>query len=270
MRTKLMIAAAVLAMAGQAQAANLIVNGEFSTNTLPALGIEARTGLAYVGAEIDSHFLYDGAITGWSSPSVAPDHTNGYNLYFFDGATATSGNAVSRYPGEDQHPNSNFTARAGGGAFVVLDADPTFTSPLQQTVGGLTVGQSYLLSFWWAAGELSNRTGYQTSQLTGTFGGDAFATSTFFNSHPIGSPTQNLPGDFSGWHQVSFNFTAHTTSQVLSFLAVGSPAGNLPPVAFLDGVSLTRVPEPGVWALMLMGFAGLGVALRRRRRVAAA
>jgi len=26
------------------------------------------------------------------------------------------------------------------------------------------------------------------------------------------------------------------------------------------------VPEPGTWALMLVGFAGIGMSLRRRRR----
>jgi hypothetical protein len=34
-------------------------------------------------------------------------------------------------------------------------------------------------------------------------------------------------------------------------------------------VSLTAVPEPSTWAMMLAGFAGLGYAgLRRRRRAA--
>jgi hypothetical protein len=30
------------------------------------------------------------------------------------------------------------------------------------------------------------------------------------------------------------------------------------------------VPEPGTWAMMLVGFAGIGVAMRRRRRPALA
>ncbi len=38
------------------------------------------------------------------------------------------------------------------------------------------------------------------------------------------------------------------------------------PIAF----TLTPVPEPATWALMLAGFGGLGVALRRRRVAAAA
>jgi hypothetical protein len=42
--------------------------------------------------------------------------------------------------------------------------------------------------------------------------------------------------------------------------------------SFLDAVSVTSVPEPAAWALMLAGIGGLGVALRvsRRRAVVAA
>jgi hypothetical protein len=64
----------------------------------------------------------------------------------------------------------------------------------------------------------------------------------------------------------TFDFTANATSEALSFLAVGSPAANLPPFALLDGVSLTAVPEPSTWAMMLAGFGGLGFAAFRRRR----
>jgi hypothetical protein len=64
----------------------------------------------------------------------------------------------------------------------------------------------------------------------------------------------------------NLTFTANSTSELLSFLAVGTPSGNLPPFALLDGVSLTAVPEPSNWAMMLAGFGGLGFAAVRRRR----
>ena len=34
----------------------------------------------------------------------------------------------------------------------------------------------------------------------------------------------------------------------------------------LTDTSLTAVPEPGTWAMMLLGFAGIGVSMRRRRK----
>jgi hypothetical protein len=47
----------------------------------------------------------------------------------------------------------------------------------------------------------------------------------------------------------------------------GSSGG--PPFSLLDGVSLSSVPEPSTWAMMFIGFAGLGYAgLRNRRRSA--
>ncbi|QXQ08678.1 PEPxxWA-CTERM sorting domain-containing protein [Sphingosinicellaceae bacterium] len=65
-------------------------------------------------------------------------------------------------------------------------------------------------------------------------------------------------------------FTASAVSQVLSFLAVGTPNG-APPISFLDGVSLTAaVPEPATWGLMLVGFGAVGITARRRSNVVAA
>jgi PEP-CTERM motif-containing protein len=253
--------ALTLVVGTAAQASSLIVNGDFSANTLSSV---AAAG--YSGAEVDTLWSYPTGVTGWSSPSV-PGYTNAYSLYFF-GPPGVNPDADTRYTStEPQHPNGNFGGPSpNGGAFMVLDGDPSFTGPLEQTVNGLAVGKSYDLSFYWAAGELSNRTGYTSEQLTGMFGDDAFATSTFVNTNPVG-----VPGAFSGWSLVNFEFTAKSTSQLLQFLSVGTaPAPNLPPVAFLDGVSLRMVPEPAAWALMLMGFGGLGLALRRRRALAAA
>jgi hypothetical protein len=260
MRIAFLAAVAAVALAGGAQAANLVQNGSFTQNTLPST--VAANG--YSGAEFDNLWNYGGSVTGWSTVA-SPSYSQAYNLYFFGGNNTTTADADTRYTAsEPQHPNSNFTGNSpDGGAFVVLDGDPGFSAPLEQIVSGLTVGNSYTLSFYWAAGELSNRTGYQTEQMTGSFGSDSFATSVFNNSQPSG-----VPGDFSGWQKASFKFTAHSTSQLLSFLSVGTPAANLPPVGFLDGVSVTGAPEPGVWAIMLVGFGGMGALLRRRRAAA--
>ena len=108
----------------------------------------------------------------------------------------------------------------------------------------------YDLSFYWAGIELFNRTGYQSIQVTGSLGGDAFDTPAYLNTAPAGEP-----GSFSGWTLANFTFTANASSELLSFLAVGTPAGNLPPFALLDGVSLTAVPEASTWAMMLVGSA---------------
>ena len=260
MRLGLIAAATAFALvAGAANAStNLVLNGGFENTTLTA-GQQLQIA-GYVGFQVTyPGGSYSNAVDNWTS-SQDGSNPAAYNLYFFDGATAKTGDAFSQYTSEQQRPNVNFTGSSpNGGAFMILDGDPNFTGPLSQTVNGLTVGQTYQLSFYWAGGELSNRTGYQTIDLTGSFGSSTFATPIVTNH------AGSNPGDFSGWQLETFDFKATSVSQVLSFLAAGTPAANLPPVAFLDGVSVVAVPEPGVWALMLAGIAGLGLALRRRR-----
>ena len=99
------------------------------------------------------------------------------------------------------------------------------------------------------------------------FGGDSFTTAT------VSNPSEGA----TGWFTVNHSFTATSTSEVLSFLSIGTP-GALPP-ALLDGVSLLTLGRggggggtrrPASWALMILGFSGLGAALRRRRALAAA
>jgi choice-of-anchor C domain-containing protein len=56
-------------------------------------------------------------------------------------------------------------------------------------------------------------------------------------------------------------FNAGTSTLSFNSKDVGSPYG---PV--IGGVSVSGVPEPGVWAMMLVGFGGLGASLRASRR----
>jgi hypothetical protein len=242
-----------------AQAANLVQNGGFENDTLPSPLNPANAS----GAEIDSNWNYNGDLTDWSSTGATT-----YNILFFGNvAAAKSINPDTRFTaGEPQYLDANFNSLSpNGGNFMGLDGDPAANGSLDQTITGLTSGKTYNLTFDWAGIELFNRTGYDSIQLTGSLGGDPFATSVYLNTAPAGQP-----GSFSGWMTANFTFTADSTSEVLSFLAVGTPAGNLPPFALLDGVSLTAVPEPSTWAMMLVGFGGLGYAAYRRRRMALA
>lgn len=243
---------------------NLVSNGSF--DTLNPAGANSAPSVS--GIEVDGAFNDATAVTGWTSAGGSA-----YNIYFYGNGKEAGGasgiDAANRWGENGQRPNVNFTGDSpDGGAYMVLDADPGFSGAFSQTVGGLTVGQEYELSFYWAGGELYDRTGFQTTQLTGTFGTSAFATPVFTNSNP-GCNGCVPAGDFSGWKLMNFTFIAQTTSQTLTFLAAGTPTANLPPVAFLDGVSLTAVPESAVWWLMVLGFGGVG-SLLRRRRVAAA
>jgi len=257
--------ALALGAASSAGAVNLITNGNFSTTTFGSLA-------GWSGSEVDPAFGDANAVTGWTSGTGAGDNVT-YNIWFKGDGTEKGGNtgvdAKSRWGEAGQRPNANYTGACNlvgcGGAFMVLDGDPVAAGPFSQTVTGLVVGRTYALTFDWAAGELQDRQGFSTEQLHVFLGSDEQSTSVYHNT---ASPLSN-PGSFSGWNQVTFNFKATATTEALKFLSDGAPANNLPPVAFLDGVSLTMVPEPATWAIMLVGFGALGAALRRRRALAA-
>ena len=141
----------------------------------------------------------------------------------------------------------------------------------------MTVGDTYTLSFDYAAAQQYLYNGYTTDQWVVTLGGQTIATTSI-----------NLPSNgFSGWKIDSVTFTYEgdgPNPNLLTFVnngmggcnssfldcAINDPgASGGPPFSLLDNVSLTAVPEASTWTMMLAGFAGLGYAgFRSRRRSA--
>ncbi|WP_309605279.1 PEPxxWA-CTERM sorting domain-containing protein [Phenylobacterium sp.] len=239
--------AAVMAVSSSAHAAvNLVVNGGFETSSQK------------FAHEFGASWVYGQTLLGWTSPSV-----KAFNVWEPNGTVATTINARDRF----NPTGSTVTGAQGqylwklppvpdpdGGAFVVLDGDTSANGPLQQMINGLKIGKVYTLSFDWAVAQYKSRVGATTEKLKVDFGADTFTTAI------VSNPSK----DAQGWFTVTHRFTATSTSQLLSFLSIGTPLG-LPPAALLDGVSLTTVPEPTSWAMMILGFFGLGAVLRRRR-----
>jgi|SwirhisoilCB3_FD_contig_61_260670_length_970_multi_12_in_0_out_0_1 hypothetical protein len=228
-------ASMALAIGSTAHAGDVITNGDFSSSTYGATNSQFGTGFGGQG------------VTGWTG-------NGGYNIYF---GTNVTTNAASQYspPSTGEHFRADVFPTDG--AFVALDGDTGVKGMISQDLTGLEVGKNYTLSFDWAAGQLANRTGDITEMLTVSFGGQSFDTGVL-----------SVPSTlFSGWNHVTYVFTASQANQTLSFLSVGTPNG-LPPMALLDNVSLT-VPEPATWAMMLIGFGGIGAMIRHRRQVLA-
>ena len=226
------VALLALMVSVPAIAANIVVNGSFESNG--------------GGGEIN----FNTSATGWTVPGGTGSYT-----FLFPPGVADSGGVTGQFGnlqlwGPGNGSNNGLPASSPDGGYYV-GADSDFSGhqqPIQQTVHGLTVGDSYTVSFWWAAGQQEGFNGATQSQWQVSLGSQTQST-----------PFANIPNHgFSGWMFESFTYTATSSDELLSFFANGSPA--IPPFALLDGVTLNvnaGTPEPQTLTLMATGLAGV-------------
>ena len=226
-----------------AQAANLVFNGDFEI-------------WPYGSAKGFGDF-HQNQLPGWNSDA--------YSFLFTPGSADTTG-SLGRLDevilwgdangGGTGSGNGMPDTSPVGGNFVGVDGSYR-PGPITQLISGLTIGTQYEVSFWWAAGQQYEYWGDTTSSWVVSLGNQSFTTPVIENSNH----------GFQPWREQSFVFEAQGTSQLLSFLSSGGPAGQ-PPFALLDGVSMAAVstaPEAGTWVMMMVGFGLIGIATRRRR-----
>lgn len=137
-----------------------------------------------------------------------------------------------------------------GYAGNIIGADGAYqTGPISQTISGLTSGHQYDVSFYYAGAQQQGFTGDTTEAWDVSLGGSGYKETTVLN---------NVSHGFTGWHQATIAFTADSSSDVLSFLALGTPTG-VPPFTMLADVSMQEVPEAstvfaGAFLLLPVGF----------------
>jgi len=230
--------------------AAFIQNGDFSTYTGTAPG----------------ELGYNVNATGWTY--------TGYNLLYTPGSADTTG-APNHFGdstmlwGPSNGSANGLTISPAGGNFVALDADPQIPgyvgpgpSSISQTLSGLTPGQDYTVSFYYAGAQQEG-----ADPISGVPYDEATSTSLQVNwgLNYRSTPVLNIAGKgFSGWKQASFTFTANRADETLKFLATGAPIGQ-PPMALLDGVTVTAasVPEAPVY-IGAVAALGLGAVLRAK------
>jgi hypothetical protein len=250
-RPRLLLACAITAFAtwhGAAWANNLVQNGNFSLTSTPG-SYQFGTGYESGGNPVDT-------LTDWT--------TSGYNFVFAPGsgtsgttadttgATGSSGNVKLWGPGDGS--SNGLTLSPVGGNFVGADGAYD-VGAISQTIVGLVPGTTATVSFYWGGAQQSGYTGQTTDYWTVQLGSQSQNTTT------VTVPSEG----FSGWTLVTMTFTVTAATETLSFTATGTPSG-VPPFALLDGVSLSDVPEPGSWSLLVSGLVGLIGYQRWRRR----
>jgi hypothetical protein len=229
-----------------AKATNLVTDGSFEqlTNGIGQIGYNGNSLLA-----------------GWTNNTA--NGSLGYNFVYSPGSADTTGaNGVSgnvKLWGPGDGANNGLPATSpDGGNYIAADGAYE-VAPISQTINGLVAGQQYALSFWYAGAQQSGFNGVTTEQWLVSLGGQQLSTAVL---------TDQSNG-FTGWQYTTLTFTATASSELLSFLAAGTPNGE-PPFSLLDGVSLNAVPEPGSASLLLTGLLAVGLFVRRRQLTRAA
>jgi hypothetical protein len=230
--TKTAIAAAILLMgslgiAQNAAAANLLVNGGFETP------VQGPPDFASFNVPANSTL-----ITGWNVVQGNVDLTNAADY----GPGVNTLNLAS-VQDIDLIGDSN----GSGGKFGGLSQ--SFTT---------VAGQQYLLTF-------------DYSHNNGTFSAAGYAalvTVTDANSPgtTVLSTTVSQAFGAAPWTLFSQTFIANSDSMLLSFI---DTQGGFNAGIYLDDVSVTPltagVPELSTWAMLILGFCGLGFVAHRRK-----
>lgn len=132
-------------------------------------------------------------------------------------------------------------APAPGTNAAFLQSYPSLSlGVIQLNASALVAGQLYTLSFDSVA-----RPGYGADPFTVTYNGNVLGTYT--------------PG--AGWSTYTVSFTG-AANQDLIFSATRIDGDH---ASGLDNVTVAAVPEPTTWAMMIVGFLGLGFMAYRRR-----
>lgn len=206
------------------------------------------------------------ALSGWS---VSFSNRNLIDCVVAGGASTSGSICLGHAPATK--PKFNLWAYPGaspnGGNYFLADGDTNFASPIQQTVTfNPANGLNFQIKFYQAAGEENCLLddGVACDPPGGTL---TEKWQVGFNSS--GTTTQNstvmsyAQHTAVAWQQQVMNFTlpSGSTSAILTFLSFGTPNG-APPVAMLDGISLSQTPEPGTIALLGFGLLALPLAHR--------
>ena len=208
-------------------------------NRLPA-AMMAVVGMVAAASAQAATITFDSADTG---PFAGPVTENGYTY------AASSGALFAEPFGNSGGDMEGFAAEGGGVLGIHKESPGAFT------FSGLDF-----------AAYRNFGAGSQTLNITGYLGGIAMGSDVFtLATTNIFSPS------YSNWTHLSAVNLSGVLIDDLEISLPGSLTSNsdlsFQTYAAVDNVSLDAggVPEPATWAMMMLGFAGLGAVLRARR-----
>lgn len=150
----------------------------------------------------------------------------------------------------------NYTQNVGGS---FGNNDPTAYPPLFDDLYTFTTNFART-----ATVEITSRLGTRTQGGTCTdanHSGCDFSTNVNFVSNGVKLNTTVIPSTISGTDERRYLFNFRIPAGVQNIRVLGSAGVN---GAYAGVLTLTGVPEPSTWALMILGFGLTGVAMRRR------
>ena len=198
-------------------------------------------------------------------------------------ALAAAALALSTTANAAVFDNGSFeSASANPGSFTTLGTGSTAISGWVVVNGNI----DYIGSYWQAGADsrsidLSGGVPGAIAQTFDTVFGQQYEVSFLLSGNPDGPPpvktlrveaTGTAYQDYAfataghslasmGWTAYTYAFTATGSSTTLTFSNASVASAYGPAI---DGVSVTAVPEPASWAMMIGGFAIAGAAMRRR------
>lgn len=119
----------------------------------------------------------------------------------------------------------------------ILASDGAFQlEPITQTITGLTPGDQYNVTYYFAGAQQHGFSSPTSEAWYVKLGNGSFVES------PV---VDNANHGFTGWEKTTATLTADSTTDVLTFLAYGTPSG-VPPFSLLSDISMEQVvaPEP--------------------------